>query len=545
MPVDPALLQRAVERMLHVARGNGIDPDSILLDHFDGETLNFKARSLFEIKPAVVEKTMPGKETGGDVCASESDLKAKIRQAVEKTTLDRVLVNAATEFLERRTDSGFMTDGLIMKLDRLNRVFIFYRSCATCHASGKVNCVPCGATGATNCPKCKGIRTLLCPVCRGRREARLRNGRIGTCPKCHGQAEAPCNYCHRTGKIQCKPCKATGRVPCSKCAASGIVSEMAYVSFEARTKFTYDHDPLPSGVPALIDQTGPALAEKKHALIKILREKEQISIQDQHRTEAPNAALEELVVPFDVDLPWGVIRFRVGSEILKGKLFGQHPRLLNLPPFLETSILPGIDRLLQAANHPGKARGNVEEAIQFRVIGDALVAAATMPPKKAAVTMRRHWPLGLSYETSDRITLLAAQAYINMTKTSRLGGLVGGLALGSGFYVAYLFGPLRDMVAAQGVPPVAMAVIDAVAVAAVGYVTMALSQMMARHATWALFGEILPPDKVHKILPRAGRVGVLAFAGSAMAFTLTLAALFYSGQPMPEWVEWVLQKIVK
>ena len=64
VPVDPALLQRAVERMRHVARGNGIDPDSILLDHFDGETLNFKARSLCEINTAVVEKTMTGKETG-------------------------------------------------------------------------------------------------------------------------------------------------------------------------------------------------------------------------------------------------------------------------------------------------------------------------------------------------------------------------------------------------------------------------------------------------------------------------------------------------
>jgi hypothetical protein len=541
-PVDPALLQRAVERMRNIARDNGIDPHTILLDRFDGETLNFEARSLFEIKPSVTEKIMPGKETGGEVCASETDLKAKIRQAVEKTTLDRIIVNAATEFLEKRADSGFMADGLTMKLDRLNKILIFYRSCAACHSSGKLNCAQCNATGVTNCPKCRGARTLVCPTCRGRREARLKNGQIGTCPKCHGQAEAPCNYCHRTGKIQCKSCKATGRVPCGKCAASGIVSQMAYVGFEARTKFTYGRETLPFGVPALIDQTGPALAEKKHAGVTILREKEQIYVQDQHRT-VENRELDELVVPFDVVLPWGAVGFRVGDQVLNGKLFGLHPRLLNLPPFLETPLLPGIDRLAQAAHHAGKAGVNVAEAIRFRVIGDALVAAATLPTKKAAMAMRRHWPLGLTPETSDRITLLAAQAFANITKMPRLAGLAGGLALGAGLYAAYFAGSLRSIIAAKGVPWTALTAIDALLVAAVGYLAMTLSQMAARRAARSIFDKILPPEKLHKILPRAGRTALFAFGGAVIVFILALAGLFYAGYPLPEWAGWLLQRI--
>lgn len=540
-PVDPALLQKAIMRFRNNARGNGLNPHTILLDNFEGETLEFEAKSLFEIKATRAEKHLPGKETHGIVCASELDMHNKVKQAVEKTTVNRVIIRAATDFLEHRKDKGFLVDNLVIKLDRLNKTFIFYNSCTQCSGSGRYNCQQCQGVGQENCPRCHAHRTIVCPMCRGTKVARQKNGQTGTCPKCHGHGEAPCTFCQRTGKIRCKPCQGSGRVPCPKCAASGIISTIIHVSFEGRTKFLYDKDALPEGVSEMIDLIGPDMAAERHADITTLKEKEQRAKQDEYRTEEYVDEFDELVVPFDVALPFGPLSVRIGPDVLPGTLFGLHPLLHDYPAFLERPIAPGLDRLNQAANNLGRVRGNLSEAIRFRALGDALVAAATLPPKKAVPALRKRWTLGLRDEVIDLMALQSATAFANVTKFPRYGGLVAGLLATGGFFAAWLAGPLRGMVMAQGVPPLLMVALDALLIAAAGYLTTVMSQLVTRLATNSLFRQILPPDKAKKIMPRAGKLAPLAYGGAILAFLGVMVWAWSAGHPLPEWAQYLLR----
>jgi hypothetical protein len=546
-PVDPALLQKAVMRMRNAARGNGINPHTILLNGFDGETLNFVARSLFEIVPTIAEKHMPGRETHGIVCTSESDMQSKIKQAVETTTVDKTIVQAATVFLEHRKDKGFAVDNLVIKLDRLNKVFIFYNSCTQCHGSGRYNCMQCQGVGRENCPKCDAHRTIVCPVCRGTRVSRQKNGQTGTCIKCLGQGEAPCTHCQRSGKIRCRPCSGSGLVPCPKCAASGIISDIAHVSFVGKTRFLYDKDALPEGVPALIDEIGPAMVAEAHGDIVILKEKLQKAAQDEYRTTEYVDEFDELVVPFDVGLPWGALGVRIGREELTGTLFGMHPLLLDYAPFLEKPVASGLDRLNQAAAKHGRVRGNLEEAIRFRAIGDALILAATKSPKKAALAMRGRWTLGFRPEVTDMMVAQAAKAFGNIATLPRMLGLLAGLVFTGGFLASWLVGPLRGMAQDHltpfGFPVIAMGAVDILVVAFGGYLAATLSQLAVRQITLGIFRKVLPEDKARKVVPRAGTSGVVAYIGAVAIFAAMLGAAWMDGHTLPEWVDFLMRYI--
>jgi hypothetical protein len=175
------------------------------------------------------------------------------------------------------------------------------------------------------------------------------------------------------------------------------MSDMAYVTFEAKTHFLYDRDALPEDLPPLIDRLGKQIAIQNHADIHILEEKEQRAAQKTHEVTEGVPVRDELVVPFYVRMPWGLLRFRVADAVLgaprvmEGRLFGLYPRLLGVPPFLEKPVSPGLDRLTQAAHGFGHVWNNVHEAARFRVIADAMAVAAAQPPKKAVLTMRKRW----------------------------------------------------------------------------------------------------------------------------------------------------------
>ena len=535
--VDPAIVGRALDRIKALADGNGIDPETITLKKFAGEVLYFEARSLFTVKPTVAEKSLPGKEMG-EVCGSAADLRLKITATIEKTTGNPEIVAYLSEVLERRPDKGFMVDALTVKLDRQAKKFVYYNSCTSC-TGGRMLCMACQGAGLHNCVKCRGHRTIVCPMCRGTKVSRQKDGSMGTCRKCNGHGESQCTACRATGKIKCTPCQGSGRVQCQKCNGSGIISEIAFVTFEAMPVFTYDPDFLPPGVPPLVDQLGPQMALKQHAAIEILKEKEQLYMQREYEVTEKVRLRDGLVVPYTIRLPWGDIEFAIGAGEdalpLAGKLFGLHPRLIHLPPFLEGPLGPGLDRLTQAANNLGSVRANLAEAIRFRAIGDAVIAAATLPPKKASQTIRGRWALGLRPDVAHKTVQLAEKAVQNLTRKARLFGLGAGLGLTALFFALYLIGPLRVLAAGQGLNSYAMIALDAVLVGAAGYATMLLSQLAGRRALSSLLEKITPPGKAGKIIPRAGKTGYYAFIGAILVFAAMLAVTALTGHALPGW----------
>jgi len=302
---------------------------------------------------------------------------------------------------------------------------------------------------------------------------------------------------------------------------------------------------LPEGVPDLISRIGPAVAADAHADIVFLKEKEQLAAQDEYRTKEHVPEFDELVVPYDVGLPWGKLGIRIGSQELEGTLFGMHPMLLDYPPFLEAPVAAGLDRLNQAANKLGSVRGNLEEAIQLRAIGDALVFAATRPPKKAALAMRGRWTLGFRPEVNDMMVVQAGKAFANISGVPRILGLLAGLVVAAALFATWLVTPLRGMASAiltpAGIPQMAMVLADIGLVALGGYLAATLSQLAVRQATISLFKKILPSDKARKIVPRAGKAGLIGYGGAVIIFIAVLAAVWASGHTLPEWVQYLLR----
>lgn len=537
-PVDPKVLHMGLQRMRNAARGNGVDPDTITLHSFLGYTVDYDAQSLFVIQPTVAQKTLPGKEKG-EVCASHSDLHGKIREATEKTLINTDIIDFAVTALERRKDKGFMVDGFGLKFDRLARTFLYYSNCTNCTA-GHINCMNCQGAGMTNCPKCRGVRKIKCPTCRGARHIRDSKGKEVPCRACTARGEIPCPFCKGAGRLKCKPCNGTGQTKCPKCAATGILSEMAYVSFEGKTKFSYESAFLPEPMVPLLDQIGPQLVIRDYADVKILKEKEQAVAQKTYDSEEKPKLKDELVVPFNVRLPWGSIQFRVGPDILNGRVFGKHPRLLGITPFIEQPISTGIAELEQAVNAGTNMQSHIEEATKFRIIADAVVAASAMTKKKAQLHMRKRWSVGINGQTVDHITDLAADAYANISKFPRIIGLGFGLALVGLVDAAYIFGPLRPLLINHGIPSIGMAIVDVLVAVGTGLMAQSASRISAKRALRHLFKKLVPPDQLHKIKPQAGTVGFYAYLGAVLIFALVIVAAALSGHTIPDWAHFLL-----
>lgn len=539
-PVEPKVLHMGLQRMRNAARGNGVDPDTITMHGFEGYTLEYDAQSLFVIQPTVAQKSLPGKEKG-EVCGSHSDMHGKIREATEKTLINTDIINFATSQLERRKDKGFMVNNFGLKFDRLARTLLYYNSCTNCTA-GHINCMTCQGAGQINCPKCRGMRKLKCPACRGAQFVRNSKGVSDPCRQCSARGEIPCHFCKTTGRMKCKPCNGTGQNNCPKCAATGIISEMAYVSFEGKTNFTYDRDILPEKMIPLLEQIGPDLVIRDYADVLILQERHQTEAQKTYNQEEKPKVKDELVVPYNVRLPWGTIQYRVEDRILDGKVFGKHPRLLSIPPFIERAIAPGIERLEQAAANLGNVRLNIDEAVRFRIIADAMVAASAMAKKKAVLHMRKRWSVGVSGKTTDNITLMASNAYTNISKFPRLAGLGIGLALGAVIDAAYILGPLRPLLIVKGIPSPGMAILDLAIVAGTGFLAETASRLMSRKALRHLFKKLLPPEQANKIKPQAGTVGLYAYIGAGALFVVVVAAAAFTGHTIPGWAHFLMTK---
>ena len=533
-PLEQDLLDRALKRVQIAAKGNGLDPATISLTSFEGEVLHFEARSLFEIKHSIGQKFMPGRESRGEICNSEGDLQLKIKDTTEKTTFDAEMIAYVSDIMEKRKDKGFAVNGMPVRLERMNRTLIFHSKCSQCGGDGLVSCGKCNGKGMEPCIKCRGNGMASCPVCKGNRQARGKDGTMGTCIKCNGNGHVRCLPCKGTGNTQCMQCHGKGQIQCTRCNHTGTVSDIRLVSFEAKTHCTFDEEPLPPEVPPIILQMGPNLVIQEHVDIEILRKKEQEEARREHETAEKVKDRDQLTVPYYIRLPWGDIGFKIGDgEEMRGKLFGLHPKILNLPAFLEGPVAPGLESIAQAASGAGNTHGHVMKAIKFRVIGDALVAASTMPVKKAMLAMRKKWPLGFRGETTDSMVLYARDAYNNLSKKPAFAGLAAGLAISAGIMTAY-FMSLRYALALH---PYAMMALDVVLALGCGYLSLAASQLAVRQALLGVFSKILPPEKARKILPRGIKILPYAYGGALVVMLMVVLGLHLTGHTIPFWAE--------
>jgi len=546
-PVERAVLEGALIRMKNAVRGNGIDPATIEMTFFEGETLHFHGRSIFKIIPNIAEKTVAGRESAGTVCGSVEQLRLNIRQIVENTHYDRNVTNHACDTLDQRPDKGFAVNNLPIKFDRLNKTLIAHHSCSNCTA-GHLACGTCQGSKMQPCQRCHGQQNVPCPQCRGTGQANFQ-GKMQTCRKCSGHRHIRCTQCQGQGRVNCRTCNGSGQAKCQRCNGTGFISDIAYVSFEGKSHCTFDDESLPPELPEIILKAGPGLASEKHAAVEILREEDHHEAQQTYENTEKPRENDGVIVPYYIRLPYGTVRFRISDKPeMEGRLFGQHPRLLGLPPFLEEALAPGLTRLDQAAAKAGPVRRNIEEAIRYRAIGDAILVAATHPPKKAAALLHKKWSLGLRHETTDQMTLMADRAFRNLSLLPRVLGLIGGLGLGAGLGTLWLLMGRTSLSAHHIAEPVLLGG-DVMIVAAGATLGVLGSQYLTRYWVSSVLGRLIPKPKPGKkpmkILPRAGQaVTGQAILGSAGLFAGLIYGLHYfAALPLPGWVQQILMML--
>lgn len=356
-PVPDELLEKAVRLMQGVVKGNGMRGLQVALADFDGEIIKFETYELYRMDPQTAEKRVNGKQNG-EVAGSIGDMRSKIQAVLAKITENQDVKKYVIELMKKRQDLGFALENQTIALDSYNKNYVIHELCTSCSGSKALACGVCHGDGRAVCYRCKGAMLVECPTCQGHRTVAAGGGRK-TCMKCNGKGRAGCPACRGKGVTQCKNCKGTGRLGCQQCGTTGWHSVIGSLVVKAKCSFWYDKEALIEAeeapeLPPIIDMLGNKMVLEKHADISLIEDVERLKELDRETKD------QEFKIPYKVRLPWGDISFRLKDQIVKGKLFGLHPELVHMDPFLEEPLFPGMRLLDEAARTPGNAADKVK-----------------------------------------------------------------------------------------------------------------------------------------------------------------------------------------
>ncbi len=526
-PIEPAVIARAVEQLRAVAKGNGIISGQINAGEVKGETLNFEGLAFFKIEPKIGEKRVPGKQQG-QVLGSAAEMRQKMQAAQEKAADNPDVRKHTVQVMRKRRDLGFMVQGQYVALDKLRQNFVVHEGCAPCGRDGKIKCNACAGRGKTPCKKCFGTKEMPCPLCRGSKVMGTPRGQV-PCTRCHGRGRAPCTQCQRTGLQRCPACKAAGSTACQNCNGTGWHSLVGVLDVKAKGTFDFDRSRVPPDIVAKIEEMGPRLVLEKHADVRIIEDEVRA------RELAQIAKPGEYIVAYHVRLPVGGIAFTMPKkQDIAGTLFGMHPLLAGVPPFLEPGLMPAFEALDDAARGKG---GRLREATKSRFVGEALLTALRHPRKKAMRMLQKRYPVGIN-ETRIFNTLLAAEKVTKAIITvPRAMGLAAGSILAGVLFAGYFIGPGRSTLRAA-IPDmqaqVAMAMDVGVLLAGCAMAVL-IAQSLATNGVRKALGKLAARVPAAQLAPASAFSYVTGTLIAALLFVAVIEVTGAMKKAVPAW----------
>lgn len=437
IPVDPALKEVARQKICAAVEGNKFDPKDVTVHAFEGELLRFTAETVLEIRTKTAEKRQGGKVSGPIAVDNTIALKEAITKEYLKIVESRDMARDIRDMVLKRDDQGFAQENIVMPLNFWKKDFVIYEACQTCRSSGKTQCQKCFGLGWEVCPQCRKRGMIQCSTCGGGQFVATPDGGRKSCPGCHGKGEVPCPLCQRRGEIQCRTCKTKGATQCPVCNGHGWVSNLHMVTADLRMKFDYDREVVPDKVQALMQRLGPKL--KEHAKIEVSQLQEHID---------ENIAQKKISIHYNVELPYGHIEFALGRETFYAFLFGTQAKLTYVSSFLDKVIANGTRKLKDSADSRGNVLSNLSVAGEYKTVRHAVLATSRFNKAKAAKTLLKQNPLGLSKEIVQTLINDSSRALKNVTRTARGTAFGLGLFSGAGILWAYYFLPLRPQITA-------------------------------------------------------------------------------------------------
>lgn len=533
--VSPSLLDAALALVKAAVKGNGLAPEKVTFDTFEGHVLHLETFERFKIEPRISEKLVHGKEKG-EVVGSQQIAREKAQALVARVTLNPDVKKNTVEILKKRADLGFGLDSFYINLDTMNKVFVVHEICPVCSGASKMLCQTCQGSGKKVCIKCHGKLEIVCPVCRGMKFMNTTAGRT-QCTRCYGKGEAPCKMCQRRGFTQCPQCKGGGRAQCRNCTGTGWHSHITRVEIRAKSRFDFDRESMPPEMPELLEKLRGEVVTDKHGQVSI--------IEDKTREEELNQSSDkdEYVIPYKLHIPWGHIRFVLDAELLEGKLFGFRPALVHTPPFLEKTAQVGLKLLAEAANTKRNAADRISEASRYRAVAETLVVTSQNGKRKALELLHRRYPFGFSAETLKRMVLQAEKAQHNVTRRTRMIGMMIGLSIVAVLDWAYYVGPGRKfLLSLAGSEALQQNLADLMLVALGGIITTLAMQISSAKALRNAIGRLVPPERRKKMLPKAGREAFIGCALGLVIYLLMVELSLGTGAESPPWHTWILSQ---
>ncbi len=570
--VGPIIIDDAVDIMRAAVRGNGLDEKAVFFNSFQGTVLHFETYQVFKIKPTVGERYLPGRQQGIAV-GSRQEARNKVQAMVENAATNIDVHRTTIKFLKLRPDLGFSVEGWSIRYDGMKRSFVVHEKCTTCSGLGKNNCPDCKGTKRRPCKTCAGSKLMTCPSCKGRKQfpvkgkpqqqqqhpqhkgkdaqhhARQQKVIYAKCKKCSGQGKVRCVPCQGSGGTRCTLCQGTGKTGCKPCTNTGFRSHMTFMEVSAKCWFEYDKNALPPEVPPLIDFLKERMVLENYAHIRINEDLERKKELDNlHKPkEFMMRKPDEFAITYDVRLPWGDIGFiwDPRTEPVTGKLFGFHPSLVHMQPFLEEIALPGIRAVEEAGKGNAAVAPKLHEATRFRVIGDSMLASARFNKQRAVQAVMTAYPFGIRDEKVAEIVDNAAMALGALTQTPRIMGLIAGVAIAAGLDAAYYLGPVRDKVAEQIPNSLIQGAADLALIPIGALITVMLVKALPQKVLMGVMEPVLARrlrknQKPEKLKPAAGASGFLGFLGVVAAYAAVVAAAVTAFLvPDPAWLEFL------
>jgi hypothetical protein len=514
---EPALAAAALEHVRAIFKGNGVRSDKItVLSHKIAQhALN--AGTYLELKPALTERTAPGKVVAGQTVHTREEAMRAIDQTMMQAARDPAAKAQIANVLLSRADQGFGMSRQAVSLDFLKREYTWHEACNTCRGTTQAPCQRCQGRRLETCIKCTGRGLMPCPLCRA---TGLLQG--NKCNRCHGQRYVPCDGCQRSGMMGCRMCSATGVMKCTTCAGQGWKSHILALAAQAMTYFEYDAKSIPKGAADTIETQA-----------QILSSEQKIQVRGRIADDKENV----LGASYEVDFPYGEIIFQVGKKEVKSNLFGYKSDLVEFPYVLDKILGPSVQELEEAAVNVGSVADKIKNATRFRLIAQAFLSASRTSVKKTVSYLMKTYDIGLSVGMAEKIAILADQTTANITRKPRLIGMMVGLMVAAGLNAVYYLLPVRSAIAAYLPNPKFDFVLDILPFLLGGFITMVSIQLVAANSIRKALGHLIPAGQKKSLMPRAQSMGTWGYVVSALLTLVMMEVAAHTNASSPYWYE--------
>jgi len=512
------LPKKALKQIRALAKGNGVEQDSIQIKSAKGEVIHCQAINHLELHPDIIEEKKKGRVQAGQVLPDPAQVKKAVNDMVTGAIKNDETRKYLAKILLDRPDKGFALHAEYFETPPLNRDFCWHEPCPTCEGHGNVACSRCGGGRREVCPKCHGRTMIPCTFCHASGFIKGPDGKQHQCNRCFGQRQITCPLCQKTGSVPCQQCKGSGTNQCNACKGAAFFTNITHIVMKMKTLFEIDRAALPHPAVKVIEDSGWKMVEHGHIKLHA----EQVKRED-----------GGLAIQYDTEFPYGDLELSMNGKPLKTHLFGFKGKMLKLPNFVDTITEQNFKLLEDAAMHSKNAASKIRKASKTRLISEALLLSISMPPKKAMYSLKRKYPMGASNDLIKNAVMLSNKALANVTRKTRFGGQGLGMFLSALIDGAYLMTPMRGMI--DSIHPYAAVAGDILLIALGGFIGNKAVAYMAKRPLRSALGASMPQTQRGKFKPKAQGNIWIAYVFSALVMAIMIFVAKQTGASVPFW----------